>query len=148
MSDRTTKTSSIFALLVLLNLGVPVWADEPPPAENEETVYKNTIKWATASELDNFGYDVYRGGSEEGPFECLTSEPVPGAGTTDEPTYYKYVDDTIDPYETYWYYVESISMNGDRERFTPIYSAKPKLERESSDGDSSDGDSDEGDGEG
>ncbi len=147
MSHRTTKIfSRVLAFLFLAaQAAVAVQApDEEPPAEKpqaeskdgEETVYKNTIKWATATELDNFGYDVYRGKSEEGPFECITSEPIPGAGTTDEPSYYQYVDDTIDPYEKYWYYVESISINGDRERFTPIYSAKPKLQRESSNSDS------------
>lgn len=106
----------------------PVAAQQAPPAEDE--VYENTLKWTTASELENFGYDIYRGLSEEGPFERLTEEPLPGAGTTDEPTDYQFVDDTIDPYETYWYYVESISMGGVRERFTPIFPSKPKLERE------------------
>ncbi|MCP3957838.1 MAG: hypothetical protein GY719_08300 [bacterium] len=101
------------------------------PAENNEA-YRNTIKWTTASELDNFGYDVYRGPSEEGPFERITEEPIPGAGTTDEPTDYRFVDDTIDPYETYWYYVESISMASVRERFTPVFPSKPKLQRDPS----------------
>ncbi len=145
MFDTTKASPMILALLLLAGVGL---AAEPPQekpqaedAANGETVYENTIKWVTASELDNFGYDVYRGDSKEGPFECLTDEPIVGAGTTDEPTYYRYVDDTIDPYETYWYYVESISLHGDRERFTPIYSAKPKLERESSDTDSDEEDS-------
>ena len=43
----------------------------------DETVTK-TLKWATASEVDNFGYDVYRGESSEGPFERRTEEPVLG----------------------------------------------------------------------
>ena len=97
-------------------------AEEPMPEK-----FENTLKWTTASELDNFGYDIYRGDSEEGPFERLTEEPLPGAGTTDEPTDYKFVDDTIDPYKTYWYYVESISLSGEREKFTPIFPSKPKL---------------------
>jgi hypothetical protein len=84
------------------------------------------VKWSTATELDNFGYDVYRGESLEGPFVRITEQPIEGAGTTDEPSYYEYVDDTIDPGRPYWYYVESISMGGIRERFTPVIEAPAK----------------------
>lgn len=89
--------------------------------------YTNTLRWSTASEVDNFGFDVYRAEAEEGPFERINSQPLAGAGTSDEPTFYEYVDDTIDPRTTYYYYVESISLGNVRERFTPIYTAKPKI---------------------
>ena len=95
--------------------------------EKGDGVYRNTVKWATASEVDNFGYDVYRGESEDGPFERINPEVIEGAGTSDEPNHYRYVDDTIDPRKTYFYYVESIAMSGVRERFTPIAKAPPKI---------------------
>jgi hypothetical protein len=91
--------------------------DEPPV---------NTLKWTTASEVDNFGFDVYRSLSEDGPFEKITVEPLPGAGTTDEPQKYVFVDDTIDPSRDYFYYIESISLGGVRERFSPIILAPAK----------------------
>lgn len=105
------------------------WPAEGRPAQAEEPAPKpsNTLRWTTASEVDNFGFDVYRGGAEEGPFVRLTSEPIPGAGTVDEPQSYSFVDDTIDPSEAYWYFVESISMSGVRERFTPVFRAAPKI---------------------
>ena len=81
---------------------------------------------ATASEESNFGFDVYRGDSEDGPFTKLTEDPIIGAGTTDEPSYYQFADDTIDPCKAYWYYVESISNSGVREKFTPTFRARPK----------------------
>jgi hypothetical protein len=96
------------------------------PAPEVET-HKNTLTWKIASELDNFGFDVYRGESEEGPFERINKKTIPGAGSTDALTQYSFVDATIDPYKTYWYYVESISLSGHRERFTPVFAAKPKL---------------------
>lgn len=89
--------------------------------------HRNTISWTTATEQDNFGFDIYRAPRADGPFARLNEEPVEGAGTTDEPQSYSWVDDTIDPHETYYYYVESISMSGDRERFTPIGEAPPKI---------------------
>ena len=86
----------------------------------------NVIRWSTASEEDNFGYDIYRGLTEDGPFERITTDPLPGAGTTDIPQNYEYRDDTIKPETVYWYYVEAISMAGNRKRMTPIYPSGPK----------------------
>lgn len=105
----------------------PVTTEQAPePQPSEEVKLVNTIRWSTASEVDNFGYDVYRADAEEGPFERITEEPVPGAGTTDSPTAYSFEDENIDPTKPYWYYVESISLSNERERFTPIIRAKPK----------------------
>lgn len=86
----------------------------------------NTVRWSTASEQDNFGYDVYRGDAEEGPFTKLNPEPIAGAGTTDTSHSYEFRDDTIDPCSSYWYYVESISTSGQHEKFTPTFQAKAK----------------------
>jgi len=86
----------------------------------------NTLKWSTASEVENFGYDVYRGDKEDGPFVRINPKPIPGAGTLDEPRYYQYVDTDIDPTKGYFYYVESISLKGVREKFTPVIKAPPK----------------------
>lgn len=86
----------------------------------------NTVRWTTASEQDNFGFDVYRGDSEHGDFTKLTKDPILGAGTSDETHKYEYRDDSIDPCTAYWYYVEGISTNGTREKFTPTFRAPPK----------------------
>ena len=130
---RTERLFVFVAILALALLSLacrsvsqgaePAAAPAAPAAEP----YKNTVKWATASEVDNFGYDVYRGESPDGPFVRLTEEPVEGAGTSDEVHRYRFVDDTIDPTKTYYYYVESISMSGERERFTPVGKVGPKI---------------------
>jgi hypothetical protein len=86
----------------------------------------NTARWTTASEQNNFGFDVYRGDSEKGPFAKLTKSPILGAGTSDETHKYEYRDDSIDPCREYWYYVESINTNGTREKFTPTFHAPAK----------------------
>jgi hypothetical protein len=93
------------------------------PAEQRVS---NSAHWSTASEEENFGYDVYRGTSEKGPFVKLTKQPILGNGTTDETHQYKYVDDAIDPCKDYWYYVESISSEGARDKFTPVFHAPAK----------------------
>ena len=87
----------------------------------------NTAHWTTASEEENFGYDVFRSSvGEKGPFEKMTKQPMLGNGTTDETHEYKYSDDAIDPCKDYWYYVESIRSNGEREKLTPIFRAPAK----------------------
>ena len=86
----------------------------------------NTLKWSTASEVENFGYDVYRADKEDGPWVRINAKPIPGAGTLDEPSYYQYADSDIDPTRVYYYYVESISLKGVREKFTPVIKAPAK----------------------
>ncbi len=138
MNDhRPIRAAAILAVLALAASGAPATAEEPSDEKSAEKA-RNILQWTTATEVDNFGYDVYRAESEDGPFERLNPDPIPGAGTSDEPTPYEYVDDTIDPYKTYWYYLESISMAGERERFTTTFRKKPKLERESDEADSDD----------
>lgn len=100
-----------------------VQAQPAPPASDP---LQNVIRWSTASEVDNFGFDVYRAEREEGPFTRITQQPVPGAGTSDEPARYEYTDTTIKPGIQYYYYVESISMSGVREKFTPTFKARIK----------------------
>jgi len=104
----------------------PTQAAAPAATPVPEEPLFNRLKWSTASEVDNFGFDIYRSTSEDGPFERLTSQPIPGAGTADEPRYYEYVDTAIEPGIDYFYYVESISVDGIREKFSPIIRARAK----------------------
>lgn len=87
----------------------------------------NTARWTTASEQNNFGFDVFRGDSEKGEFTKLTKEPILGAGTSDETHKYEYRDDAIDPCKDYWYYVEGITTTGSHEKFTPTFRAPAKV---------------------
>lgn len=147
------RVLKILFLSLLLLCGTVVAQEEKDPAASppqsaeksteEAETYANTLRWSTASEVDNFGFNVYRGDSEDGPFVRLTEDPIPGAGTTDAPSRYSYADDTIDPRKAYWYYVESLSMGGEIERFTPVFRAKPKIEDEATEEDEENGDAEE-----
>lgn len=104
-------------------------AAEPEPdsqREAEDEPLVNTLKWTTASEVENFGFDIYRSLAEGGPFDRITDTPLAGAGTTDEPQSYVYVDEDIDPSKDYFYYIESISLGGIREKFSPVIRAPAK----------------------
>ena len=123
---------AVFASLALSLIGPVVAASDPPKSTEdggsaeEAKPIKNTLRWTTAGEIENFGFDVYRATDKEGPFKLRTVDPIPGAGTTDETNKYVWVDDKIDPTTTYYYYVESISLSGVREHFTPVITAPAK----------------------
>ena len=104
-------------------------ASPSPTGSPSPAPLANTLKWSTASEVENFGYDVYRADKEDGPFTRINAKPIPGAGTLDEPRFYQYMDADIDPTKGYYYYVESISLKGVREKFTPVIRAAPKRPR-------------------
>jgi hypothetical protein len=134
-------TAAAISTAVLVSLGAwgcrslrpappaPPGAARPDPARAEPTPpegFRHTLRWTTASEVDNFGYDVYRSERPDGPFERITERPIPGAGTSDVPRRYEFVDSRVDPHRAYYYYVESISMSGQRQRFTPIIRSAPQ----------------------
>ena len=90
-------------LIVVLALGCAHADESTQPAAPEATVLENTIRWSTASEVENFGYDIFRGSKEDGPFARINDAPVPGHGTTDVPQKYEYRDRAIEPETEYWY---------------------------------------------
>ena len=68
------KVLSATALVVLA--AAPLFAQgatpATPPAASPAPALSNTIKWSTASEVEKFGSDVFRGDKEEGPFKRRT----------------------------------------------------------------------------
>jgi hypothetical protein len=76
--------------------------------------------------VSNFGYDVFRAESEAGPFVKVNDRPVPGHLQPGSVQTFEYEDRAIDPRKDYWYYVESITLQGERVRFTPTLKAPAK----------------------
>lgn len=93
-------------------------AAAPTPAGDA----KLTLKWSTASEVDNYGFFVLRGDKEDGPFQQRNTKAIPGGGNSDTPRQYAWEDHDVVLGRTYYYYLESISVQGVREKFSPIIS--------------------------
>lgn len=106
----------LVATLAVLLLAPAIFFDVPP----------NTIRWVTQSEEGTFGYNVYRGDTRQGPFQRINDLTILGAGTTDIPQHYTFSDASIAQDTVYFYYVESISLSGERSRLTPVYPSPPK----------------------
>ena len=96
----------------------PASATPAPPA----TPPKVTLRWTTATEVDNYGFVVFRGDAEAGPFRELTERIIAGSGTSEVPHQYSYEDLDVVPGKTYYYYLESVSTKGVREKFSPVIS--------------------------
>lgn len=91
---------------------------------------ENVVNWTTASQQDAFGFDIFRGDAESGPFTKLTATPVLAEGTTDATNVYRYADRAIERERTYWYYIELIGTNGSREKITPTWASTPRCAQE------------------
>lgn len=94
----------------------------PAPAASPADSKSIKIKWSTASEVDNYGFYMMRGETGDGPFKQLNDKPVPGANNSDVPSKYQFEDEDVTDGKTYFYYIESISTQGVREKFSPVLS--------------------------
>lgn len=107
------------AVALLLTAAAAGRGEEKPKAGTPEPP-KLTIKWSTSSEVDNYGFWVMRGDSEEGPFKQANPKPVPGAGNSDLPRKYSFDDHDVEMGKTYYYYLDAISTHGVREKYSPV----------------------------
>ena len=76
------------------------------------------ITWSTQSELNNAGFFIKRSQQRNGEFKVINATMVPGAGTTGEKQFYIYTDTTAQPNIIYYYQIEDVSFDGDRQTLT------------------------------
>jgi hypothetical protein len=79
-----------------------------------------TLSWATGSETENLGYHIYRGLTEDGPYEKLTAELIEGAGSSRTIQTYQFVDQTVQDTKRYFYKLEQIDFDGTRKMHGPV----------------------------
>ncbi len=89
-----------------------------------------SLSWITASEVNNCGWNVYRGGAQNEQFQ-INQELIPGFGTCTDAHQYSF----IDPYENNagevcYYWLESISLLGASEQYGPVSVAVPEIEEQ------------------
>lgn len=71
------------------------------------------VAWSTAGEEDTAGFHVERATSPAGPWQRLTTEPIPGAGTTQVPQTYAFHDADAPGGSTFVYRVVEVEVDGD-----------------------------------
>ena len=73
------------------------------------------IRWITASELNNAGFNILRSETKTGNFKVINVKGIiPGHGTTSEKHVYEWTDTTAKPNVVYYYQIEDVSFDGER----------------------------------
>ena len=96
---------------------LPVELSHFRPARNKETG-QVVITWSTQSELNNAGFFIKRSQQKDGEFQVINATMVPGAGTTSEKQFYTFTDTTAQPNVVYYYQIEDVSLDGNRQTLT------------------------------
>ena len=76
------------------------------------------ITWSTQSELNNAGFFIKRSRQRDGEFQIINATMILGAGTTSEKQFYTYEDTTAQPNVVYYYQIEDVSLDGNRQTLT------------------------------
>ena len=82
------------------------------------------ITWSTQSELNNAGFFIKRSQQTHGKFVIVNPTMIAGAGTTAEKQSYTYTDATADPNIVYFYQIEDVSLDGNRQTLTRAHRLK------------------------
>ncbi len=96
---------------------LPVELSQFRPARDKATGAV-VITWATQSELNNAGFFIKRAQQKDGEFKVVNPTMIPGAGTTSEKQFYTYTDTTAQPNVVYYYQIEDVSLDGNRQTLT------------------------------
>lgn len=78
------------------------------------------VRWTTASELNNAGFNLLRSETREGGFVVINPRLIPGAGTSGERHEYQFTDTTAAPDTTYYYRIEDVSFGGMRQTLATV----------------------------
>lgn len=70
------------------------------------------LHWITASETENFGFQVWRANSEQGSYVRVTPVLIEGAGTTSSEHRYEFIDTGVTLGGTYFYKLQDIDYSG------------------------------------
>ena len=96
---------------------LPVELSHFRPARDKATG-QVVITWATQSELNNAGFFIKRSQQRNGEFKVINATMIAGAGTTSEKQFYTYTDTTAQPNVVYYYQIEDVSLDGNRQTLT------------------------------
>ena len=96
---------------------LPVELSHFRPARNKETGAA-VITWSTQSELNNAGFFIKRSQQRDGQFKIINAAMIQGAGTISEKQFYTYTDTTAQPNVVYYYQIEDVSLDGNRQTLT------------------------------
>ncbi len=78
------------------------------------------LSWQVATETENLGFHLYRSQTENGLYEQITSQLIPGAGNSDRARSYSYVDGQVSAGHVYYYRLADVDFSGNIDFHGPI----------------------------
>jgi hypothetical protein len=119
----------VASLLLTASLAAPLLAETdggtpaptPSATPTSASVPEVVLQWSARNEKGVYGYLVYRSPRREGPYrrinpEIIHARPVmPPATST-----YRFVDTEVEPGRTYYYYLDTITQSGVKQRLSGV----------------------------
>jgi hypothetical protein len=123
-------TQRLAALLVVVLLGAPLRAaaaedtavrppsPTPPAADGSPEV---VLQWSARNEEGVYGYLVYRSLRREGPYRRINPEIIHARHEESPATSsYRFADTEVEPGRTYYYYLDTVSESGIKQRLSGV----------------------------
>ncbi len=95
----------------------------PVELSSFKAVYDNgqvMITWQTESELNAWGFNIFRSKAKENGYEKINSEIIEASGTTTTPQQYSYTDERVESGQTYFYKLQQVDVDGSNEFYGPV----------------------------
>jgi hypothetical protein len=83
------------------------------------------VEWATETETDNAGFNIYRADSENGNYLKINSSLISAKGSSTQGASYRFEDTAVRNRKTFYYKLEDIDLNGQSTMHGPV-SATPR----------------------
>jgi len=87
---------------------------------------KALLTWATETEIDNAGFNIFRADAADGIYKKINSTVIAANGSATQGAAYSYTDSGLQNGKTYYYKLEDIDLNGVSTMHGPV-SAAPKF---------------------
>lgn len=78
------------------------------------------LNWSTQASTENLGFDILRSSSEMGEYALLNENVIPVSTNSNEIHNYSFVDQDVEPGETYYYKIADVSLSGETTMYGPI----------------------------
>jgi len=87
---------------------------------------KAILTWETANEIDILGFNIYRSGKKDGTLKKVNENIInaDAVGTTDG-AQYEFINYSLKPWKTYFYWLESVGMSEQETTLYGPYKAAP-----------------------
>ena len=78
------------------------------------------ISWATETEFDTAGFNIYRSDTIDGEFKQVNAQLLPGRAEAAAGASYSWEDKNAEPGRSYFYQLEDVEYNNTRTRHEPF----------------------------